>query len=307
MGEHFTRRFQLNLRGLFNKYPPPLKERSSADVADFKEEVDQGQRFEFGKNWSKYLASVDENRLTLAGESLRQTLGVDTLQNLSLLDIGCGSGIFSLAAFRLGAKVTSFDFDPQSVACTRSVKEAHAPGTRDWVIKEGSILDEGFVGSLGKFDIVYSWGVLHHTGQMWKALKNAASSVKPGGKLLIAIYNDQGVASRRWAAVKKLYNRLPFGLKFLILIPAFIRLWLPVLLVDLLRCRPFKSWTEYSKNRGMRPYRDVVDWVGGYPFEVAKPEEIFSFHKHLGFTLEKLTTCAGGLGCNEYLFTLRGE
>jgi 2-polyprenyl-6-hydroxyphenyl methylase/3-demethylubiquinone-9 3-methyltransferase len=55
--------------------------------------------------------------------------------------------------------------------------------------------------------------------------------------------------------------------------------------------------------RGMSPWRDVVDWVGGLPFEVAKPEEIFEMFQQRGFSLDRLRTCAGGLGCNEFVFS----
>lgn len=65
---------------------------------------------------------------------------------------------------------------------------------------------------------------------------------------------------------------------------------------------PFKAWDDKKKNRGMSVWHDLVDWVGGYPFEVAKPEEIFDFYRTKGFTLVRLKTCGGGLGCNEYVF-----
>jgi 2-polyprenyl-6-hydroxyphenyl methylase/3-demethylubiquinone-9 3-methyltransferase len=52
----------------------------------------------------------------------------------------------------------------------------------------------------------------------------------------------------------------------------------------------------------MSPWRDVVDWVGGYPFEVARPEEIFEFFKSKGLVLGKFKTCGGGHGCNEFVF-----
>jgi hypothetical protein len=56
----------------------------------------------------------------------------------------------------------------------------------------------------------------------------------------------------------------------------------------------------------MSPWRDLIDWVGGYPFEVAKPEAILDFYLRRGFTLKRLVTCGGSLGCNEYVF-VRGS
>src|SRR5205807_740046 len=130
-----------------------------------------------------------------AESSLKRMLEVESLAGRSFLDIGSGSGLFSLAARRLGARVRSFDYDPQSVACTRELRRRFYPDDADWQIEEGSVLDEGYVRALGTFDVVYSWGVLHHTGAMWRALAHAALPVAVGGKLFIAIYNDTGTQS----------------------------------------------------------------------------------------------------------------
>src|SRR3712207_1360016 len=172
-------------------------------------EVARGDRFEFGENWSRFLELLDDGRIARAEESLKTMLEVESLEGKSFLDIGSGSGLFSLAARRLGARVHSFDYDPQSVACTMELRRRFFPEDSDWKVEEGSALDAEFVSSLGKFDVVYSWGVLHHTGQMWKALENVDALVAPGGKLYIAIYNDTGTQSARWKWIKRTYNRLP--------------------------------------------------------------------------------------------------
>jgi 2-polyprenyl-3-methyl-5-hydroxy-6-metoxy-1,4-benzoquinol methylase len=121
-------------------------------------EIAQGERFEFGENWSRFLDVLDDERIFEAEKSLKQMLEVEDLAGKSFLDIGSGSGLFSLAARRLGARVHSFDYDPQSVASTRELRRRYFPEDADWSIEEGSILDEEYVRSLGKFDIVYSWG-----------------------------------------------------------------------------------------------------------------------------------------------------
>jgi 2-polyprenyl-3-methyl-5-hydroxy-6-metoxy-1,4-benzoquinol methylase len=265
------------------------------------------RRFPFGQNWSQFLKEIDDNRIEQAEESLRQMLKMKTLRGRSFLDIGSGSGVFSLAALRLGARVHSFDYDVHSVACTRELKRRYCANDTDWTIEVGSVLDKAYLHSLGKFDIVYSWGVLHHTGAMWQALDNVLTQVAAGGQLFIAIYNDQGRTSVYWNKVKRVYNRLPKTLKFLILWPAFIRLWGPTILRDvIIRGRALHTWKNYSSCRGMSPWRDVVDWVGGYPFEVAKPEQVFEFCRDRGFTLITLKTCGGGLACNEYIFARAG-
>lgn len=263
-----------------------------------------GDRFSFGENWAHFLTILNDSRISQAEKSLCNMLQLEDLQGKRFLDIGSGSGLFSLAARRLGAVVHSFDYDPKSVACTNELKARYFLDDPYWIVEEGSILDEKYIIGLGCYDVVYSWGVLHHTGDMWQALNNASNLVCADGKLFIAIYNDQGRASRFWLKVKKAYNRLPYSLRWLVLWPATIRLWGPTTIRDLVTGRPFHTWRNYSKEglRGMSPWRDVVDWVGGLPFEVATPEQIFHFFQDRGFRLTELKTCAGGHGCNEFVF-----
>ena len=271
----------------------------------WQKEVASGGRFAFGANWAAFLKRLSPERIATAEQSLQSMLGIERLDGKTLLDIGSGSGLFSLAARRLGAKVTSFDFDPDSVACTAELKRRYFDGDPLWTIGEGSILDRDSLGRLGTFDIVYSWGVLHHTGRLWEALENATRLVSPGGMLFISIYNDQGRASRRWLQVKRAYVKAPRILKWAILLPAFARLWGPSFVRDTVFGRPFRTWKSYA-DRGMDPLRDLVDWVGGLPFEVAKPEEILDFCRLRGFDLRKLKTCGGGHGCNEFVFVRAG-
>jgi 2-polyprenyl-3-methyl-5-hydroxy-6-metoxy-1,4-benzoquinol methylase len=266
------------------------------------QEITAGERFAFGENWQRFLSGLDEGRIASAQDSLRRMLEVSDLAEKTFLDIGCGSGLFSLAARRMGAHVHSFDYDPQSVACAQELRRRYLPQDPHWQIEEGSALDAGYLGGLGSFDVVYSWGVLHHTGAMWQALDNAAWPVAPGGKLFIAIYNDQGRISNRWRAIKRVYNRLPGGCRFVVTIPVLAHLYWRRTLRDVLRGHPFETWRNEGKDRGMSPWWDLIDWVGGYPFEVAKPEAILDFYLHRGFTLTRLSTCGGSLGCNEYVF-----
>jgi SAM-dependent methyltransferase len=261
-----------------------------------------GRRFEFGANWARFLKVLNEERIAHAKKSLQEMLELENLDNLDFLDIGSGSGLFSLAARMLGAKVRSFDYDPKSVACTAELRRRYFPGDDHWLVEAGSVLDRDYLASLGTFNIVYSWGVLHHTGAMWQALANVVPLVRPGGTLYISIYNDQGAASRHWAVIKRSYNKLPVPLQWTMLLPAFIYLWAPIILNDFLKKQPFSSWRNYAKQRGMSPWQDAVDWVGGYPFEVAKPDEIFQFFRRHGFSLANLKTCGGEYGCNEFVF-----
>jgi 2-polyprenyl-6-hydroxyphenyl methylase/3-demethylubiquinone-9 3-methyltransferase len=272
-------------------------------------EVAVGERFEFGENWSRFLSTLDEGRVARAEESLRRMLEVEDLEGRSFLDIGSGSGLFSLAARRLGARVHSLDYDPRSVACTAELRRRYFDGDARWRVEEGSALDEGYLRSLGRFDVVYSWGVLHHTGEMWRALANAALPVAEGGRLFVAIYNDTGSQSARWKWIKRAYNRLPRPLR-----PPFaLAVMAPeegkAMLRALARLRPSEyaaRWTRYDRNRGMSRWHDIVDWVGGHPYEVARPEEIFDFYRERGFTLTRLKCGRVGLGCNEFVFVKGG-
>ena len=265
-------------------------------------------RFAFGQNWSKYLVAVDQSAIDEARESLVKAIGLPDLTGLSFLDIGCGSGIFSLAARSLGASVLSFDVDADSVHCAVTLRGKYFPGDSKWEIEQGSILDGVFTDKLRPFDLVYAWGVLHHTGDMWKALDNASSLVRPGGRLVIAIYNDQGHWSQIWLRIKQIYNRLPKVLRIpFVVIVAFPREMrsLAFSIATLQPSRYVRSWTQYRRVRGMNKWRDLVDWIGGLPFEVAKPEEIIFFFRNRAFELRGLTTCAGEIGCNEYVFFLQ--
>lgn len=269
------------------------------------EEVARGERFEFGRNWSRFLEGVRERHIVTAESSLKRMLEMDSLAGLSFLDIGSGSGLFSLAARRLGARVHSFDYDPQSVECSIELRRRYFPDDAQWVVERGSALDADYLAGLGHFDIVYSWGVLHHTGRMWQALENAQLAVAAGGRLFIAIYNDNGSKSRRWARIKYAYNKLPRMLRAPLALLAITPNETKVFLRAALDGRPgdyLRSWMRPDDFRGMSRWYDLVDWVGGYPYEFATPEQIFDFYRERGFTLTKLKCGGVGLGCNEFVF-----
>jgi 2-polyprenyl-6-hydroxyphenyl methylase/3-demethylubiquinone-9 3-methyltransferase len=266
------------------------------------QEIGSGERFGFGANWTRFLAVLDDRRISEAESSLREMLAVEHLQGKRFLDIGCGSGLFSLAARRLGAKVHSFDFDPRSVACTQELKRRYFTDDETWHIEEGSVLDRAYLETLGQFDIVYSWGVLHHTGAMWLAMEHAINRVEHShGQLFIAIYNDQGWKSRLWWLIKSFYNRLPRLLK-----PPFVAVMrvttqLLVTIKYAIKLQPMTAIAPLlrdARERGMSAKYDEVDWVGGFPYEFSSFETLQAYLEARGFSLTnaKRTT---GWGCNE--------
>ncbi|TCS65069.1 class I SAM-dependent methyltransferase [Varunaivibrio sulfuroxidans] len=251
-------------------------------------------RFEFGRNWRRFLNHLNNERISEAQKSLSGMLEVSDLSGKSFLDIGSGSGLFSLAARRLGAKVHSFDYDPLSVACTQEVRRRYFPNDPDWRVEQGSALDGEYIRALGTYDVVYSWGVLHHTGKMWSGLENAAMSVRDGGILFIAIYNDQGWISRYWSWVKKTYNANGVSKVAVTAVHMpylFGARWLVRLLTNRLKIE-----------RGMTLWYDMIDWLGGYPFEVATREQIVDFYTARDFELIGEQLCGRRHGCNEYVF-----
>lgn len=247
--------------------------------------------FAFGENWQDFLTTFDQRRLNAAMDDLAALLGRRDLRGLTFLDIGCGSGLSSAAALALGASaVHGTDVDPDSVAAATELRRRLGdPPT--WRIEHGSILDPEHVRTLPRADIVYSWGVLHHTGAMWPAIEAAASLVGPGHDFAIAIYNKTRT-SAFWGRYKALYNRAP-GVVRRLLVWA---LYVPRVVVRFVRRRdPFRA------DRGMSVYHDAVDWAGGYPYEYASFGEIVDGCGRLGLRLIGAIPTRG-TGCNQFLF-----
>ncbi len=266
--------------------------------------------FNFGANWKDFLNTVyDTDTLEKAKQSLKDFFECENLNGKTFIDIGCGSGLFSLAAFELGAeKIVSMDIDIDSVECCKYLHN-QKDEPNNWQVVLGSALDADFMKQLGQFDLVYSWGVLHHTGKMWQAIDNCINLVKPNGLFYIAIYNKindwsffkdgRFGNSEFWLLEKKIYNKLPTILKNFVNSSAMFLL----ILVYLCTFRNPFYWINHHRTlRGMSWKTDIIDWLGGYPYEYATTCEIFKFFKDRSFVLKNLKTNGGGLLNNEFLF-----
>ncbi len=253
--------------------------------------------FTFGKNWVDYVnKALDREKIERAKESLLKYLLEEEYKNKTFIDVGCGSGIFSLSALCLGCKkVISFDIDPLSIKVTKLVKEKFSSlipkKNNDWEIFEGNILDDELVKKLkGQGDIVYSWGVLHHTGKMRQAIENAVKLVKPNGFFIIAIYNKTS-SSDSWLKIKKFYNIAPMIMRKIMVYSVFLYLFTQRL-ASFIKRKLFKQPTQslFCQERGMSIFYDVIDWLGGYPYEYASFDEIVSFIEPFGFSIIKAPT-----------------
>jgi SAM-dependent methyltransferase len=265
------------------------------------------RRFGFGDNWLDFAQSLSAEQIVEAEKSVSNLLGRDSLAGMSFVDVGSGSGLFSLAARRLGARVHSFDYDENSVVCTRRVRDLHFPDDRHWTVERGSVLDRDYLRRLGTFDVVYSWGVLHHTGALREALAAACRLVAPGGLIAFALYH-RTLLCGPWRLEKRWYAAAS---------PEAQRC-ARAIYIALLRLRfaltrgGFQSYVEnYKSLRGMRFEHNIHDWMGGYPYESICGGEVEALMRPLGFarvsaTMTPTTFGLFGSGCDEYLYRRAG-
>jgi 2-polyprenyl-6-hydroxyphenyl methylase/3-demethylubiquinone-9 3-methyltransferase len=260
-----------------------------------------GRRFGFGRNWKHYSKLIDPARLEKAEKHLQDRFKVEKF-NGNFLDIGSGSGVFSAAALNLGANVKAFDYDINSVETSKKIIAAFAKGKTNWEVSRGDILTPDHNQDISQSDYIYAWGVLHHTGDMKLAIETIASNASIGTRWVIAIYNDLGKKSVTWTKLKKLYVRVILLRPFL-LVYAYCRFWAKQQINSLIHFRnPFTSWRDYTiDSRGMSAWYDLIDWAGGYPFEVATPDWIVAKIEPFGWEIQEIWR-NNAVGNNEFLF-----
>jgi SAM-dependent methyltransferase len=258
--------------------------------------------FSFGRNWEAF---VDKHfspaRVQISRRHMLDFLDLPDLKGKYFLDVGCGSGLSSVAALEAGAdRVVGFDVDPHAVLASRKLHEL-CGSPANWSILEGSVLDRDFLAGIEPADIVYSWGVLHHTGQMWQAIRNAAALLRPRSLFYVALYLTTP-RSPYWMRIKQRYNRAGALGKRGMEIYYILR---HILAPALIRGRnPFHEIFSYREHRGMDFLTDVRDWLGGYPYEDASIPEVLRFgRRQLKLTLVNIATSPTLV---EYLFEAPG-
>lgn len=259
--------------------------------------VDRDSHFEFGKNWADFSRLIDDERLELSTQSVKRL--VPHIRGKTFLDIGSGSGLFSLAALRLGAaRVVAVDIDENSVATTKRVLSEHAPEL-SWHAEQKSVFDLS-PDQLGQFDVVYSWGVLHHTGDMWRAVECASRMVAPGGTFAFALYEKTPLCGF-WRIEKRAYMRAGQRTQRM-LCGAYKAAY------QAARILSGRGLKKGPLTRGMNTDNDIHDWLGGFPYESTDREEVRQHLMTLGFepVLEEPVKIhlAGvfGSGCSEYVY-----
>jgi 2-polyprenyl-6-hydroxyphenyl methylase/3-demethylubiquinone-9 3-methyltransferase len=269
---------------------------------------DPATHFGFGDNWQTFSQLITEAKIDQAVADMKRLLGTEDLARQSFVDVGCGSGLHSLVALRLSAtSVTGFDMDLESVETARQVLSKYAPD-RDWQVEKRNVF-ETFDDDQRKYDVVYSWGVLHHTGAMWQGIEKTMALVADGGRFAIAIYRKTPCCNG-WRRFKRVYAGLPAGLQIFLRWPYIFLFCLALLATGR---NPFAYIRNYENNRGMDYFTDVHDWLGGFPYESASPDELKMFFEARGYEtvseFTKPTRLWGvfGTGCNEFLFRRVGS
>jgi 2-polyprenyl-3-methyl-5-hydroxy-6-metoxy-1,4-benzoquinol methylase len=261
-------------------------------------------QFDFGKNWEDFSRNaLDPEKVRQAQVDFQKLLSEIPLEGRSFLDIGFGQGLSLLSAASAGARCLGIDINPRCLQVLDQNRKTFFPdiGGERIACLQGSILDPESIHKLQshsfskdeRFEIVHSWGVLHHSGAMLQAIQNSANLVSSHGHLVLAIYQAHW-SSPLWKLIKYVYNRSPVLAQWFLILIFYPMIYLAKWLVT--RKNP------KNKNRGMDFYHDVIDWVGGHPYEYATQAQIVSYLKELGFELIRFFPPATPIGCMEFVF-----
>jgi hypothetical protein len=264
----------------------------------------ESRHFAFGKNWNDYSQTINNGMISEATQNLNRLLGNMDLTNVKVLDIGSGSGIHDVAFLRMGCEsLVAFDFDLDSVKTTEKIIKQNYTGSNYQVYRD-DILSLKYI-PIAKYGLVYSWGVLHHTGNLEEAIRNSCGLVDVGGYFAVAVYRKTRLCNF-WRIEKRFYSQAPRWIQLL-----FEALYVSVFAIKFTmidrRSNFFQYVSRYEQSRGMKWIYDVRDWLGGYPYESISAQDLIDKFSELGFTLEIEFSSDPGLGllgsgCDEFLF-----
>lgn len=257
-------------------------------------------QFDFGQNWKEYSENVlDNTRLNQARIAFDELTHDISFEGKTFVDIGFGQGMSLIIATEKAEKTVGCDINPKCDQVLKANQKVFSKSTKEIPTVVGSILEPKVVEAIlaknndEKYDIVHSWGVLHHTGDMMAAVKHATSLVKPNGYFILAIYNRHW-SSLPWLFIKWAYCKSPKFIQKLFIGIFYPIIWLAKFLVT--------GKNPNIKERGMDFYYDVVDWVGGYPYEYASIDEMNIIMKNFGFKCLKSVSPPTPTGCNEFVY-----
>jgi 2-polyprenyl-6-hydroxyphenyl methylase/3-demethylubiquinone-9 3-methyltransferase len=254
--------------------------------------------FKFGENWENFSQLITTERIDAAKQSLVELISQEKLAGKSFMDFGCGSGLFSIAAAELGAwPVIGVDLDQESIQTSKMNNDRWLP-EKTIRLENLSVLNDAGMEKLPMVDVGYAWGSLHQTGAMRRAIHNCASRVKPGGIFVIAIYNRH-FTSPLWQPIKKLYN----------VSGKFVQNVMVAIFTPIIALAKFlvTGKNPYVLSRGMNFKHNVIDWVGGYPYEYGNVKELTKILENENLSVEKVLPAKVPTGCNEFVCVKKGD
>ncbi len=203
----------------------------------------------------------------------------EEVKGKTVLDAGCGTGVFSIIFARNGAaKVTGIDISPGSLGTARGLKEKF--GLANAEFQQQDMLHLSFRDA--SFDIVWAWGTVHHTTDPLGAITELIRVLKPGGSLFLAIYKQTSVT---WIheIIRKTMIRTPRW-SWNVLAKAGAFMLTPVVFL-------FKR--RQKSRKGEKLSELILDWYFVPIRHYYTPEEIRVFLERKKFRIEKYLAHSG--------------
>ncbi|MFQ6107920.1 MAG: class I SAM-dependent methyltransferase [Candidatus Aminicenantales bacterium] len=214
--------------------------------------------------------------------------------NKSVLDAGCGTGVFSIIFARMGAlSVVGIDISKRSLE--RAQRQADQLGLQNATFQKVNMLRLPFTDAC--FDIVWSWGSVHHTADPFGCLAELIRVLKPGGSLLVAVYRRTGLTF--------LHETLRKGL---IRLPS--KYWIPFSrFLSLVAAPGISLFKKRDKSRkGEKLEQLLFDWFFVPIRHSYLPEEIKSFLVKRGLVIKKYLPFSGRFNStSNFIFKARKQ